>query len=144
LDKVGTGTLTLTGSNTYTGGTMITAGTLELHAGAVVSGSVTFAGNMGTLKLDDPSSFRGTVVGMSGQDTIDFADINPTTVHQPGYSGTSTGGTLTVTDGSHTANIALLGNYMASSFVASSDDHGGTLITDPPAATNHPLTPPHA
>ena len=44
------------------------------------------------------------------------------------------GGTysLTVTDGTHTANIALLGNYLASTFVASSDGHGGTLVVDPP------------
>ena len=38
-------------------------------------------------------------------------------------------GTLTVTDGVHTASIELLGNYTASEFVAASDGHGGTLIT---------------
>jgi hypothetical protein len=51
-----------------------------------------------------------------------------------------------VTDGSHTANIALLGNYLASTFVPSSDGHGGTSVIDPPAAgsnqTAH-LTQPH-
>ena len=67
---------------------------------------------------------------MSGQDAIDFADINFAMVQKPSYSGNSLGGTLTVTDGTHTANIALLGNYMASSFVASSDGHGGSLMTD--------------
>jgi myo-inositol-hexaphosphate 3-phosphohydrolase len=61
---------------------------------------------------------------------------------QPGYSGNSSGGTLSVTDGSHTVNIALLGNYLASTFVASSDGHGGTSIIDPPAANqNNPLAP---
>ena len=34
----------------------------------------------------------------------------------------------TVTDGT---NIALLSNYMASMFVASSDGHGGTSVVDP-------------
>jgi hypothetical protein len=39
-------------------------------------------------------------------------------------------------------NIALLGNYLASTFVASSDGHGGTSIIDPPATTwNNPLAP---
>jgi hypothetical protein len=37
------------------------------------------------------------------------------------------GGTPTVTDGT---NIALLSNYMASMFVASSDGHGGTSVVD--------------
>jgi hypothetical protein len=38
------------------------------------------------------------------------------------------GGTLTVTDGRHAAAIALLGNYMAGSFVTAADGHGGTLL----------------
>jgi trimeric autotransporter adhesin len=40
-----------------------------------------------------------------------------------------TGGTLTVTDGPQAAAIALLGSYMAGSFVAVTDGHGGTLVT---------------
>jgi hypothetical protein len=35
-----------------------------------------------------------------------------------------------VGDGRHAAAIALLGNYMAGSFVAVTDGHGGTLITE--------------
>jgi probable HAF family extracellular repeat protein len=119
----------------------------ELQLGPGSALDVLFAGNTGTLKLDDSSSFSGTVAGMFGQDTIDFADINPATVGQPSYSGTSSGGTLSVTDGSHSANIALLGNYLASSFVASSDGHGGTNVIDPPlSASTHPLNlvPSHA
>jgi len=41
-------------------------------------------------------------------------------------------GELTVSDGIHTANIALLGNYMASTFVMASDGHGGNLISEAP------------
>ena len=48
------------------------------------------------------------------------------------YSGDASGGALTVTDGSHSANIALLGNYLASTFVPTSDGHGGTNVIDPP------------
>ena len=60
-------------------------------------------------------------------------------------AGDTTGGTLTVTDGTHVANIALLGNYMASTFVTASDGHGGTLIAEG-AQTAQPslLTHPHA
>jgi hypothetical protein len=94
---------------------------------------VTFLGNTGTLKLDHSSSFNGTVAGMSGQDTLSLADINPLTVQTPTYAGTSSGGTLTVTDGTLSGTIALLGNYLASVFIASSDGHGGTSVVDPPA-----------
>ena len=45
------------------------------------------------------------------------------------FKGTSTAGTLTITDGTHTAKINLTGNYTHSGFVTSSDGHGGTLIT---------------
>jgi hypothetical protein len=46
-----------------------------------------------------------------------------------------------VTDGSHSAKIALLGNYLASTFTTSSDGHGGTNVIDPPlSASTHPLS----
>jgi hypothetical protein len=71
---------------------------------------------------------------MTGSDAIDFADINFATIQTPTFqNSSSSGGTLTVT---HTANIALLGNYLASTFGASSDGHGGTSVVDPPAAAN--------
>jgi hypothetical protein len=43
----------------------------------------------------------------------------------------ASGGMPRVTDGVHAAKIALLGNYLASAFVTSSDGHGGTLVSDP-------------
>jgi hypothetical protein len=102
-----------------------------LEVASSFSGSVAFAADTGTLKLDNSSSFAGTVAGMTGRDTIDFADIDPTKVQQPTFNGNSSGGTLTLTDGTHAANIALLGNYMASLFVAGSDGHGGTNVVGP-------------
>ena len=45
-------------------------------------------------------------------------------------NATGAGGTLTVSDGRHATAIALLGNYMAGSFVAVADGHGGTLINE--------------
>ena len=113
--------------------TTIGAGeTLELTS--PYSGQLSFGADTGTLKLDNSATFAGTVAGMTGQDAIDFAEIDPTTVLQPSYSGTAAGGTLSLSDDSHTANIALLGNYLASTFVASSDGHGGTNVVDPSAS----------
>ena len=112
------------------GPTTIAAGTTT-EVPSAYSGAIQFAGSTGTLQLDASSSFAGTVAGLAGQDTLDLRDINPATVQTPTYSGNSAGGTLAVTDGTHTANIALLGNYLALTFVASSDGHGGTAVVDP-------------
>jgi hypothetical protein len=51
-----------------------------------------------------------------------------------GFSGTSAGGTLSVSNGSQSVNIALLGNYMAAAFVTASDGNGGTLVLDQSSA----------
>ncbi|MBR1206741.1 MULTISPECIES: hypothetical protein [unclassified Bradyrhizobium] len=103
-----------------------------------------FASDGGTLKLDNSQTFTGTVAGMTGRDAIDFADIAFSKAVVPGYSGDSTGGTLSLTDGTHAANIALLGNYIASTFVASSDGHGGTLVVNQPVSPATVLAaPPH-
>jgi hypothetical protein len=100
------------------------------------SGTVTFAGPTGTLQLDQPSSFTGLVAGFAAQDALDLVGIgygaNTSLAYAPNNG--NTGGTLSVTDGAHSANIALLGSYMASSFAMSSDGHGGTTVVDPPAS----------
>jgi hypothetical protein len=111
------------------------------------SGTVTFAGPTGTLWLDRPSTFTGKVADFGAQERIDLAGI-PFGGHTTlGYSENSsdTGGILSVKDGTHIAKLALLGNYMAASFVAASDGYGGTLITEGvQTAQQSLLTHPHA
>ena len=124
--------------------TVATGATVELHAAFV--GLVTFAGSTGT--LDQSQSFSGTIAGFGGQDQIDLADVGYGAKSTLGYLANSnnTGGTLTVNDGTHTATLALLGQYIAGSFVAASDGHGGTLVSEEAlSATQTPLvTRPHA
>jgi hypothetical protein len=48
-----------------------------------------------------------------------------------------------VNDGTHTANLLLLGQYAAAQFAMSSDGHGGTLIADPPVPQQPMLLGPH-
>jgi hypothetical protein len=111
------------------------------------TGKLTFAGPTGTLWLDRPSTFTGKVADFGAQESIDLPNI-PVGLHTTlGYSENSsdTGGILSVKDGTHIAKIALLGNYMATSFVAAADGHGGTLITEAAQTANQlvPLTMPH-
>ena len=47
-------------------------------------------------------------------------------------------------DGAHAASLALLGQFMASSFVTAGDGHGATPIADPPSNQQPLLTQPHA
>ena len=51
----------------------------------------------------------------------------------------------TYTDGTHGAKLALLGNYMAASFVTPFDGRGGTLFTEGSLTANQlmPVTTPH-
>jgi Ca2+-binding RTX toxin-like protein len=63
----------------------------------------------------------------------------------PMASGNSTDGTVTPADGAHAASLALLGQYMASSFVTAGDGQGGTPLADPASSQQQPLlTQPHA
>jgi hypothetical protein len=109
-------------------------------------GTDTFSGKGGTLVLDLASDFAGKISGFGGQDRLDLADIGFGAKTTLGYSANGNGGgTLTVSDAGHIAKIALLGNYMASSFAAASDGHGGTFLE---AAASTPaqnaLALPHA
>ena len=114
--------------------------------GGAFSENVTLdAGANATLKIDHAADFRGTVTGFDSSDVLDLADLAFGSNTTLGYAANSsnTGGTLTVSDGTHTANIALLGQYMAGSFVKSGDGSDGTLIHDVAPATLMPtLTQP--
>src|SRR6202044_1226583 len=104
-------------------------GTAEI---AGMSGqSVTFEGATGTLKLDDAVGFTGQVSGLAGSDAIDLAAVSYGAGTTATFLGTTAGGTLTITDGTNTANIALQGDYLSSSWDVSSDGNGGTVVVDP-------------
>jgi hypothetical protein len=99
---------------------------------AVAAGqTVTFSGNnYGQLELADAQDFAGTVAGFAGtaagygtSDSIVLGDINFSSAqfnlaYAPNTGGT--GGVLTVTDGTNTANIKFSGSYVQSNFVAQS------------------------
>jgi hypothetical protein len=126
------GTLTLNGLVTGSGVGNINGGTLVV-ADAFVE-NVSFSGTTGVLELEDSTAYTGFVSGLSGAGTnsLDLRDISFTSgVTTATYSGTTASGTLTVTDGTHTAHIKLAGNYNTSGFTLSSDGNGGTTVIDP-------------
>jgi hypothetical protein len=116
--------------------------TSELGANGV---NIAFGGSNGTLKLDASTQFTGEITGFAGADTIDLSDISFGANMMIGYTpnANSTGGTLSVSDGMLSARVPLLGQYLATSFAAASDGHGGTMITDPVVAQQF-IAPPHA
>ena len=115
-------------------------GAISLGAGAAVelptaaSSSITFTGPTGTLKLDQPSTFSGTIFGftgdgsLSGSDQIDLKGINFSAV-QASFAN----GVLSVTDGAHGATLNFHGTYTLANFKFADDGNGGTIVYDPPA-----------
>jgi autotransporter passenger strand-loop-strand repeat protein len=129
-------------------GTTLSGGKEVVIAGGTLSGIVTFAGS-GQLVLDQSASFSSSAM-LAGfnttSDLLDLADISfashPTIGYTPASGNLS--GTLSVSDGVHSANLVLIGQYTAGSFSSSADATGGTIIVDPPASGTQQLTNPHA
>jgi autotransporter passenger strand-loop-strand repeat protein len=88
-------------------------------------GSATFIAVAGTA-----SSFAGDVLADFGAtNTIDITDIAFATFKSLGYTALTSGGTLKVSDLTHSATIALTGSYLLKNFITASDGHGGTLVS---------------
>ncbi len=98
--------------------------------------SVTFAGTTGTLKFDDAVAYTGQISGLAGSDALDLADVNYGANTSATFLGNADGGVLTVADGTQTANIDLVGNYLSSTWDLSSDGNGGTTVVDPVASND--------
>ncbi len=134
------GNLTVDGAVSGNGSARIGGGVLSFVGG--FSESVYFTGPTGELALGDAQGYHGRITGFSttGATSLDLRDIGFVSSSEATFSGTRTGGVLTVTDGTHTAQIRLVGNYTASTWTCSSDGAGGVVVVDPPAA-NAPQGP---
>ena len=123
LNKIGSGTLTLSGNNIYSGGTTISAGSLQLGNGGT-SGSI--GGNVsdgGTLAFDrsDVSTFSG-VISDAG---------TPGAVQQLGTGTTILTGNNTFSGGTTISAGALqLGNGGTAGSIVGNVSNGGTLAFD--------------
>jgi len=147
IETEGAGSLTINGAVTNNGTLAIDGGTLVVTTAVTGSGTATVA--FGTLdfmsSFDEKVVFTGGVLGLAQsqgytasitgfstteQTTLDLGDIGFVRSSEATFSGTSFGGVLTVTDGTHTAHIDLTGFYLGTIFLAASDGHGGTTVVD--------------
>jgi Bacterial Ig-like domain/Tryptophan-rich Synechocystis species C-terminal domain len=133
---INTGGSELTYAGSTINGATINGGALELQTGAATEDStIDFAG-AGVLKLDGTEVYDMLVAGFaSSNQTIDFATINSSSAKISFTEASNdASGMLSVTDGTHTASIALLGQYAATSFTSVSDGAGGIQISAVPTA----------
>ncbi|MEP6967597.1 MAG: hypothetical protein ABI906_05915, partial [Pseudomonadota bacterium] len=130
LQAVG-GDLTVNGAVTGNGSAIIRGGTLAF--GSSFTENVIFTGTTGVLELAQSQNSTGALRGFSltGGTSLDLRDIAFVSANEATYSGNHHSGVLTVTDGTHTAHITLIGDYTGGAFVASSDGQGGVSIVDP-------------
>jgi hypothetical protein len=125
-------------------GATISGGALELVSGASAgSSTIVFEGG-GTLRLDAALAYNFLVASFGVPDAFDLTAIAFASATK-NYVGNSSSGTLTVTDGTHSASIQLLGNYTAASFNLGPESGGGagTIVTDPPLTTNSAVVAVH-
>jgi RTX calcium-binding nonapeptide repeat (4 copies) len=105
-----------------------------------VNGVVTVSDLTSTVTISNFDAANGDHLVINGQ-IVAVTDGQTVTVDA--VSSHNTGGTSTASDGSQAA--ALLGQFMASSFVTAGDGHGATPIADQPATQQQPLlAQPHA
>ena len=81
--------------------------------------------------LDDTFDFSGRVSGFNHDDRLDLRDLaygaGTTVAYTANADGN--GGTLSVSDGVHTASIGLIGQYDGAGFAVDHDATLGTLVT---------------
>jgi hypothetical protein len=141
--KVNSGLMQINAAVTGAGKINIGDGTLEISV-AHAAEAVRFTTTTGILQLDNSQTYTGAVTGFTTSTGTEF-DLRDIGFSSGGThatfvdNGSHTGGTLTVSDGTHTAKIKLVGNYTGSTFDVADDGHGGTIVTDPPKTQHSAL-----
>jgi hypothetical protein len=149
LEAAGSGGLVLHGDVSNTGLLWANGGNITVEGNVTGGGSAVIDGNgsfvfdglfaealsissnaSGTLVVSHASNFTGSISGFDGNDRLLLSDImaeNATLSYTANADGK--GGTLTVSDGTHAANIVLQGQYDIAEFQHSATSSGGTSIT---------------
>jgi hypothetical protein len=137
-DIINTGLLWANGGNVTIDGNVSGNGTAQISGSATFEFGAASSANValdaqatGTIVLHDSFDFSGVVSGFNGDDHLDLLDVAFGTGTTASYVANQdgAGGTLSVTDGVHTANIILLGQYDPTGFQTEADKNTGTLIS---------------
>jgi Ca2+-binding RTX toxin-like protein len=133
------GDVTVHGDVTGAGNALI-SGAATLEFGAASDAHVVFDNDAaGVLALDASAAFTGSVSGFGAGDSIDLGDVAYGSSLTAEYvaNDAGTGGTLTLSDGTHSSSIAVVGQYAAAG--AQADSQGGTLLAYDAAALDHSM-----
>jgi fibronectin-binding autotransporter adhesin len=115
-----------------TGTETIDAGaSLQLTSTSSAKQTIDFDGSTAELYLNDAVGFHSKIDGFDGGGTIDLIGFNDSSTYK--FTHNSTGGTLTVTDGSDIATFKLYGDFKTSGFALGSGSNGELLTYAPPA-----------
>ena len=132
LIEVFSGTLTITGTLLGDGTIQVDEGA-ELILGADVSIDQTIVvDGSGSTELQFDADFGGKIQGLGVSDRLDLStityDVHTTATYT--WNGLTNSGILTVTNGSQSISLTLIGtDYTNAHLMGASDGHGGTLIT---------------
>lgn len=114
------------GAETISGSSVLDIGS---SVGASAAQAVNFSvGSTGTFRIDYAQSFSGTLTGLATGRTLDLGNIviGSATLS---YTGNTTAGVLSVTDGTTVSNVKLNGNYTQANFHLANDGGGHTDVT---------------
>ena len=128
------GELDITGNTTISGN-----GTIELTNNGLVliqdtntiCQNVTFSGGCaGTLQLDYPSDFKGTITGFCGSgDVLDLKGFDACAKISANYNSDTDKTTVCVKEGDSVVTLTFNGDYSACDFTIKSDGNGGIDIS---------------
>jgi autotransporter passenger strand-loop-strand repeat protein len=127
------GTLTVESGGSLSGFVAISGGTVVVAGNA--RADVRF-GASGVLEIDNANGFHGLIKNLpsvSGAAAIDLTEFAFSGDESLKWKQTGTSGTLTLLEGTNSANLVVKGSFVTSEFHLADDGHGGTSVSVPQA-----------